>query len=106
MFKSGGEKIYPSEIEPIIERHPEVAMSAIVGLPDDIKGYKPYAFVELKPGCISNSAKIKDFIIKNVATYQIPRHVWVLDQLPRTNIGKIDKRRLVEMAKDLLLKDQ
>ena len=106
MFKSGGEKIYPSEIEPVIERHPDVALSSVVGLPDDIKGHKPYAFVELKPGCVSDSTTIKDFIVKNVATYQIPRNVWILDQLPRTNIGKIDKRKLVEMAKELLLTDQ
>jgi acyl-CoA synthetase (AMP-forming)/AMP-acid ligase II len=103
MFKSGGEKIYPSEIEPIVERHPDVALSSIVGLPDEIKGNKPYAFVELRPKCNTTAEQIKDFIVKNVATYQIPRHVWILDQLPRTNIGKIDKRKLVEMAKELLL---
>ena len=106
MFKSGGEKIYPTEIEPVIERHPAVAMSAVVGLTDDIKGFKPYAFVELKQGCTAESIEIKDFVVKNVATYQIPRNIWILDQLPRTNIGKIDRKKLVEMAKELLLIEQ
>jgi acyl-CoA synthetase (AMP-forming)/AMP-acid ligase II len=106
MFKSGGEKIYPTEIEPVIERHPTVAMSAVIGLIDDIKGFKPYAFVELKPGCAANPAEIKDFVVENVAPYQIPRNIWIVDQLPRTNIGKIDRKKLTEMAKELLLTQQ
>ena len=46
---------------------------------------------------INPPKEIKDFIVKNVATYQIPRQVWILDQLPRTSIGKIDRRKLVEI---------
>jgi acyl-CoA synthetase (AMP-forming)/AMP-acid ligase II len=103
MFKSGGEKIYPSEIEETIEQHPAVSMSCVVGVPDDIKGHKPYAFVQLKPGMTAVGEEIKQFTIKRVATYQIPRSVWVLDSLPRTNIGKIDRRGLTGMAKDMLL---
>jgi acyl-coenzyme A synthetase/AMP-(fatty) acid ligase len=106
MFKSGGEKIYPTEIEPMIERHPAVAMSAVVGLADDIKGFKPYAFVELKPGHTADPDEVKDFVVKNVATYQIPRNIWIVEQLPRTNIGKIDRKKLIEMAKELLLNQQ
>ena len=103
MFKSGGEKIYPSEIEETIEQHPAVAMSCVVGVPDDIKGHKPYAFVQLKPGMTAAGEEIKQFTIDRVATYQIPRSVWILDSLPRTNIGKIDRRGLTGMAKDMLL---
>ena len=102
MFKSGGEKIYPSEIEPIIERHPAVALSTVVGVEDEVKGHKPYAFVELKPNITANSEDIKQFTIENVATYQIPRRIWILDTLPRTNIGKIDRKALKEMAIKLL----
>ena len=102
MFKSGGEKIYPSEIEEVIDKHPAVAMSCIVGVPDDIKGFKPYAFVALKPDETATPEEIKQFTIERVATYQIPRDVWILNMLPRTNIGKIDRKGLTEMAKDLL----
>jgi acyl-CoA synthetase (AMP-forming)/AMP-acid ligase II len=98
MFKSGGEKIYPSEIEEIADQHPAVAMSCVVGVVDDIKGYKPYAFVALKPGHTATELEIQQFIISRVATYQIPRNVWILDMLPRTNIGKIDRRALTDMA--------
>jgi acyl-coenzyme A synthetase/AMP-(fatty) acid ligase len=102
MFKSGGEKIYPSEIESIIERHPSVAISTVVGVPDDIKGHKPYAFVQLKPGSNVTANEIKEFVINNVATYQIPRLVWIFDELPKTSIGKIDRMYLTHKAQELL----
>ena len=104
MFKSGGEKIYPSEIESIIERHHAVALSTVVGVEDDIKGYKPYAFVQLKPNAHATDEEIKQYVVSNVATYQIPRHIWILDELPKTNIGKIDRRHLTNLAKELLQK--
>lgn len=102
MFKSGGEKIYPSEIETIIDRHPAVATSAVVGVPDKIKGYKPYAFVQLKQNENVTSEQIKNYAIKNVASYQIPREVWLVDELPKTSIGKIDRKLLTKMATDLV----
>jgi len=102
MFKSGGEKIYPSEIESVIERHPAVAASIIVGVPDRIKGFKPYAFVQLKSNETVTAEQIKNFTVKNVATYQIPRDVWVIDDLPKTSIGKIDRKLLTEMATELV----
>jgi len=102
MFKSGGEKIYPHEIEAVIDKHPTVATSAVVGVPDSIKGYKPYAFVQLKPDEKITGAKLKEYAIRNVATYQIPREVWVLDELPKTSIGKIDRKLLTEMAAKLI----
>jgi acyl-CoA synthetase (AMP-forming)/AMP-acid ligase II len=104
MFKSGGEKIYPSEIEEVIETYPDVAMSCVVGVPDDVKGHKPYAFVQLKPNTTALAEEIKQFTIARVATYQIPRNIWILDSLPRTNVGKIDRRKLTEMANEMLLK--
>jgi long-chain acyl-CoA synthetase len=99
MFKSGGEKIYPIEIESVIDKHPAVATSAVVGVEDDVKGFKPYAFVELKSGEKVTGEQIKNYAIKNVATYQIPRQVWTVDEIPKTTIGKIDRKLLVEMAK-------
>ena len=97
---SGGEKIYPSEIESIIDRHPAVATSVIVGVQDKIKGFKPYAFVQLKNNENITAEQIKNFTIKNVATYQIPRDIWILDDIPKTSIGKIDRKLLTKMATD------
>jgi acyl-coenzyme A synthetase/AMP-(fatty) acid ligase len=105
MFKSGGEKIYPSEIESVIDSHPSVSISTVVGVPDDIKGHKPYAFVQLKPNTKVTEHELKEFTITRVATYQIPRHVWILEELPKTNIGKIDKRYLTNLAQERLNND-
>lgn len=102
MFKSGGEKIYPTEIESVIDRLPQVASSAIVGFQDDIKGFKPYGYVVLKQGMSLTEKDIMDFVIPNVATYQIPRKIWILDELPMTNIGKIDRRKLTSMVEERL----
>ena len=102
MFKCGGEKIYPSEIEKIIDQHPAVALSTVVAVADEIKGHKPFAFVELNNGATATAEEIKQFAIQNVATYQIPRKVWIIDMLPRTVIGKIDRVMLTDMAKKLL----
>jgi acyl-coenzyme A synthetase/AMP-(fatty) acid ligase len=102
MFKCGGEKIYPLEIEKIIDQHPAVALSTVVAVADEIKGHKPFAFVELKNGANATAEEIKQFTIQNVATYQIPRKVWIIDMLPRTVIGKIDRVTLTNMAKQLL----
>lgn len=102
MFKSGGEKIYPIEIESVINQHPLVAVSTVVGVEDDIKGHKPYAFVQLQPGASCTGEELKEFVIKNVATYQIPRTVWILDDFPKTLMGKIDRRTLTEMARNLI----
>lgn len=102
MFKSGGEKIYPSEIEAVIDQHPGVLLSAVVGVADEIKGAKPYAFVQLKAGCTATEKEIQEFTITNVATYQIPREVWIVDEMPKTNIGKIDRKYLTSLAEEKL----
>jgi len=102
MFKSGGEKIYPIEIESVINQHPAVAVSTVVGVEDDIKGHKPYAFVQLQPGASATATEIKEFVINNVATYQIPRSVWILDDFPKTLMGKIDRKELTSMARTLV----
>lgn len=102
MFKSGGEKIYPTEIETVIEKHPAVALSAVVGLPDKIKGHKPYAFVSLQAGEVASPEEIKEFIISRVASYQIPRTIWILSELPRTTVGKINRLELKALASTLV----
>ena len=79
-----------------------MALSTVVAVADEIKGHKPFAFVELKNGVNATAEEIKQFTIQNFATYQIPRNVWIIDMLPRTVIGKIDRVTLTDMAKQLL----
>ena len=102
MFVSGGENIYPSEVEDIIENHPEVYQAAVVGLPDEIKGTKPYAFVVKTQNSNASEEDIKQFVLKNAPPYQHPRRVWFLDQMPLTGTNKINKLELEELAKNHL----
>jgi acyl-coenzyme A synthetase/AMP-(fatty) acid ligase len=99
MFVSGGENIYPSEVEEIIESHPAIAEAAVIGLPDQIKGTKPYAFVVTTPGLTITEQEVKTFVLENAPAYQHPRRVWVIDQMPLTGSNKINKAELETLAK-------
>lgn len=99
MFVSGGENIYPGEVEEIIESHPAIAEAAVIGLPDQIKGTKPYAFVVTIPGATVTEQEIKTFVLDNAPAYQHPRRVWFLDQMPLTGSNKINKLELENLAK-------
>jgi acyl-coenzyme A synthetase/AMP-(fatty) acid ligase len=104
MFVSGGENIYPGEVEDILNSHPSILESCVIGLEDDIKGTKAYAFVRTK-GEFDEQA-IKDWYATQGPTYQIPRRIWAIDVFPLTFISKVDKRQLEEMAKKLLAEQE
>jgi acyl-CoA synthetase (AMP-forming)/AMP-acid ligase II len=97
MFVCGGENIYPSEVEEIIERHPDILEAAVIGIPDEIKGMKPCAFVVSKVPLTEEA--VKKFVLDNAPAYQHPRRVWFIDKMPLTGTNKIDKKTLAEMAK-------
>ena len=101
MFVCGGHNIYPSKIESVLEQHGFVETSVVVGLPDDIKGVRPYAFLKLKEEIATNL--IKEYAMKNLPIYEIPRDFFIVDKWPLSPIGKIDKKSLVNMATKLLL---
>ena len=109
MFVSGGENIYPSDVERMLECHPDVAQACVVPVDDDIKGQKPVAFVIRKPGAKANEGEIKNFALANAPTYQHPRFVWFVDELPLASTNKVDRAALhreaekrLEEAKDFL----
>jgi acyl-CoA synthetase (AMP-forming)/AMP-acid ligase II len=98
MFVSGGENIYPTDVERMLERHPDIAEAAIVPVEDDIKGQKPVAFVVPAPGRNLSEAEVKRFALANAPAYQHPRFVWILDRLPLASTNKIDRAALKRMA--------
>jgi len=101
MFKSGGNRIFPIEVETILEKHPAVNTSCVIALPDEIKGHKPYAFVVLEKEKSINEEELKKFFLENGPAYQHPRSIWFLDHLPLTGTNKINKKELYELANTL-----
>jgi acyl-CoA synthetase (AMP-forming)/AMP-acid ligase II len=94
MFVSGGENIYPGEVEKMLETHPAVDQAVVVPVDDDIKGTKPVAFVVLRPGHALDAETLKQYALANAAAYQHPRHIWFLDHLPLASTNKIDRGAL------------
>jgi long-chain acyl-CoA synthetase len=100
MFVSGGENIYPADVERMLERHPDIAQAAVVPIDDDIKGQKPVAFVIKKPGRALDGEAVKRFALANAPAYQHPRFVWFVDELPLASTNKLDRAALQAMAEE------
>ena len=91
MIISGGENIYPAEIEDVINRHVKVKESAVVGIPDAMWGESVKAFVILKDGERTSADEIIDFCRQNLASYKKPKFVEFVDELPKNSMGKVLK---------------
>ena len=104
MFVSGGENIYPADVERMLERHPDVAQAAVVPIDDEIKGQKPVAFVIPKPGRSPDGEAVKRFALANAPAYQHPRFVWFVDELPLASTNKVDRAALHAMAEERMAK--
>jgi long-chain acyl-CoA synthetase len=102
MFVSGGENIYPADVERMLERHPDVAQAAVVPIDDEIKGQKPVAFVVPNPGRNPSEDEIKRFALANAPAYAHPRFVWFVDELPLASTNKVDRTVLHDLAQERL----
>jgi long-chain acyl-CoA synthetase len=91
----GGYNVYPREIEEVLYEHPAVAEAAVIGLPHPALGEEVAAAVALKPGASVTAAELRDYVKSQVAAYKYPRHVWIVDTLPKGATGKIQKRDIV-----------
>lgn len=95
MFVSGGENIYPGEIEKLLERHPAVQQACVVPVEDSIKGFKPMAFVVLRADVAASEQELKAFTLEHAPAYQHPRRIWFVDALPLATTNKIDRAALL-----------
>ncbi|HYA06298.1 MAG TPA: AMP-binding protein, partial [Xanthobacteraceae bacterium] len=94
MIISGGENIYPAEVESALFGHPAVADVAVIGVPDDNWGEAVKAIVVKKPGAAVTPEELIGFARERIAHYKVPRTIDFVDALPRTPTGKILKREL------------
>lgn len=95
MFISGGENIYPAEIESVLHACEHVAEAAVIGIPHKKWGEVGVAVIRLQEGHQTTPSSILEFCQGKLARYKIPRHVVFVPELPKTGAGKIDKRQLV-----------
>jgi len=97
MIVSGGENVFPAEVEDLISSHPDVAEATAIGVDDKEWGQRLRAFVVKKQGSDIDEDTIKRYVRDHLAKYKVPREVIFLDELPRNPTGKILKRELREM---------
>jgi long-chain acyl-CoA synthetase len=93
---AGGYNIYPREIEDVLYEHPKVLEAAAAGVPVSGKGERVKVYVVLKPGQTATEEEIVEFCRENLAPYKVPKFVEFRDDLPKTLVGKILRRALVE----------
>jgi acyl-CoA synthetase (AMP-forming)/AMP-acid ligase II len=95
MIVSGGENVYPIEVEKTLAAHPDVAEATVLGVDDEQYGQRLAAFVVLTPGARVAVDDLKQHVRDNLANYKVPREIVVLDELPRSSTGKIARRDLL-----------
>ncbi|HRE18057.1 MAG TPA: long-chain fatty acid--CoA ligase [Rhodocyclaceae bacterium] len=94
MFISGGENVYPAEVENVLAQMPEIAENGVIGVPDDKWVEVGKAIIALKPGATLTVDQVKAHCKAKLASYKVPKHIEFVPALPRNATGKIDKPRL------------
>jgi acyl-CoA synthetase (AMP-forming)/AMP-acid ligase II len=94
MIVSGGENVFPAEVEDCLHRHPEVADVSVVGVEDERFGQALVAHVVLRDGAAASPQDLRAHVKSRLATYKVPREIVVHDELPRNETGKVLKREL------------
>jgi acyl-CoA synthetase (AMP-forming)/AMP-acid ligase II len=94
MIVSGGENVYPIEVEKTLVAHEDVAEAAVLGVDDEQYGQRLVAFVVLKPSGSVTPDALKQHVRSGLANYKVPRQIVILDELPRSSTGKILRREL------------
>jgi acyl-CoA synthetase (AMP-forming)/AMP-acid ligase II len=100
MIVSGGENVFPAEVEDCLARHDAVAEAAAIGVDDEAYGKRLRAFVVLADGSHASEEDLKAYVRGNLARYKVPREIVFLDELPRNATGKVLKRELAEEDSD------
>jgi acyl-CoA synthetase (AMP-forming)/AMP-acid ligase II len=100
MILSGGENVFPQEVEETLASHDAVADAAAFGVPDEDFGQRLAAFVVLKPGASASAEDLQAHVRDRLARYKVPREIAFVERLPRTSTGKIQRRKLAALLKE------
>jgi fatty-acyl-CoA synthase len=98
MIVSGGENIYPAEVERVLQQHPHIADAAVIGRPDARWQEVPVAYIVARGGVTMNVREIESFCLTQLASYKVPREYVLVETLPRNAMGKVQHFRLKEQA--------
>jgi fatty-acyl-CoA synthase len=98
MYISGGENVYPAEVEAVLVAHEAIKEAAVVGVPHPRWGETGHAFLVLHEGRSLDQAAVERFCLDRLAKYKIPKHVTIVTELPRNDAGKIDRAALGQLA--------
>lgn len=102
MYISGGENVFPAEIESYLYTNDKIKEVAVIGVEDQKWGEVGKAYVVLKENCTASQNEILEYCKGNLAKYKIPKHIEFIDELPKTEAGKIDKKKLIQRHLDSL----
>ncbi len=94
MYKSGGENVFPREIEDVLNTHPAVLYAAVLGVPDPVFGEVGHAFIMFKQGQSAEPEALHDFCLEHLANFKVPKHFSIRTQLPLLPSGKVNKSLL------------
>jgi len=99
MLIVGGENVFPREIEEVLNKHPSVSASGVIGVEDPMRGEVPAAYVELNEDAEFDEGELRQWCRDRIANYKVPRWIRRLDELPKGPTGKVLRRDLAERAK-------
>jgi acyl-CoA synthetase (AMP-forming)/AMP-acid ligase II len=97
-INTGGEKVFPEEVEEALKRHPAVRDAAVTGMPDPRFGEQVVALVELQPGMAADEVALREHVKGQLAPYKAPRHVLIVDSVARAPNGKLDYKAIKDRA--------
>jgi bile acid-coenzyme A ligase len=103
MMNVAGENVYPSEVEAVLTRCPGIADAAVTGVADDRLGTRPVAFITCWPEAQLSERDIIEFCRQHLSRFKLPKRVLVVDEIPYTSAGKIDRRKLPGLLQERVL---
>jgi long-chain acyl-CoA synthetase len=98
----GGFNVYPRDVEDALLEHPAIERAGVIGRPDEVSGEEVVAFVSLRPGAQATSQELVQWGRERIGGYKYPREIHVVDEVPLTGVGKVDRKALRQLLRELV----